>query len=418
MEYLNPEEKRILESYFDPAIVVDGDGVIRYWNRAFPALLGVRPKRLEEDPDVHSWLNLFGLKRTLAKAATGMKTIRLREVHGTLPDGSPCSVFLSVTPLENGDGSFRAALVLLKDLTGEEQVHRKYKRLWEREKNARLHLARVTHDLRSSHRTVQILNSTLVESVRERSSTLDGMMEEMKGVGERRKEDYLSSVSHELRSPITSIQSMSEILLRYRDLDPEKYEEFIEIIHSESRRLSRLVDDILDLSKLEAGAFSAKMAEIEPTGLVEEVIRSIRPLADEKGIIIRTAMRDSQPSLESDADRLKQVLMNLLSNSIKFTEPGGTIEVSLIWLNSSDMIQFNVKDSGLGIPPEELSTVFDRYHQVGKGEKGGPKGTGLGLSICKMIVENLGGVIWAQSEKGEGATFSFRIPRQNAKVTA
>ncbi len=416
MEYLKPEELQILEAYYDPAIVADGEGKLLYWNRAFPALLGVRPKRLEEKPDIHSWLNLFGLKRTLAKAELEMKTVRLREVHGTKPDGSPCSVFLSVTPLENEDGSFRSLLVLLKDLTGEEQVHRKYKRLWERERNARQHLARVTHDLRSSHRTVQILNSTLVESVRERSTTLDVMMEEMRGVG-KDKEEYLSSVSHELRSPITSIQSMSEILLQYRDLDPDKYEEFVEIIHSESRRLSRLVDDILDLSKLEAGGFTAEMAMIDSPTLIEEVIRSIRPLADDRGIMIRTAMRNTQPPLESDADRLKQVLTNLLSNAIKFTEPGGTIEVSVQWLNSTDMIQFNVKDSGIGISSDEISTVFDRYQQADNSGTNQQKGTGLGLSISKMIVENLGGVIWAQSEKGDGSTFSFRIPRQEAKAT-
>ncbi len=411
MEYRESCEARILDASIDPAFVVDPDGILLYWNRALPTHLGVRPKRLEEDRRCGEWLNLFGLKRTLSTVEKEGRTIRLREVHCTLPDGSACSVFLSVSPLFRDDGSYRGALVFLKDLTGEEQVHRKYRRLWERERNARTHLARLTRDLRSSNRKVKLLNTTLLTQVRRGSNSLDSLIGEMRGIG-KEKEEYLSSVSHELRSPITSIQSMSEVLLKYRNLDPEKYEEFVEIINSESRRLSRLVDDILDMSSMDAGSFRPDVSEIDVGCLVRAAIRPLHSQAERKKIRLSIEIDRSIPSMESDADRITQVLTNLVTNAMKFTSDGGRIKVSAAYVASSDAVCFTVADNGIGIPAEEIPLLFDRYHQVGRGKGDGKreKGTGLGLSISKMIVENLGGVIWVESEPGKGSVFSFRLP--------
>ena len=225
---------------------------------------------------------------------------------------------------------------------------------------------------------------------------------------DRLKSDFLSTVSHELRTPLTSIRSFSEILLRYDVDDAEKRKKFVAIIHDEAERLTRMINDLLDLSKIEAGRLELFPKSLELESVFARSVGTTQPLSAEKGITLISAVEPGLTTVYADADRLHQVLTNLISNSVKFSPEGGTI-----WLSGAlkgDFALISVQDEGPGIPPDRLEQVFERYHQVRDPQKSHPLGTGLGLTISREIVEKMGGNIWVESTFGDGAVFYFTVP--------
>ncbi|MDW7711903.1 MAG: ATP-binding protein [Deferrisomatales bacterium] len=245
------------------------------------------------------------------------------------------------------------------------------------------------------------------EKVRHRTAELEAANARLREL-DRLKSDFLSTVSHELRTPLTSIRSFSEILLRYDVDKPEQRRKFIAIIQAEAERLSRMINELLDLSKIEAGRIELNP---EPVG-VEQAIRKAldvaRPLLAEKGVLGRQDVERGLPLVHADSDRLQQVLANLLSNAAKFAPAESEVRVSA--RRRGDFAVLSVSDRGAGIPAARLNEVFERYRQVRDPEKAHPLGTGLGLSISKEIVQRLGGQIWVESEPGEGTTFFFTLP--------
>ncbi len=229
------------------------------------------------------------------------------------------------------------------------------------------------------------------------------------------KDNFLSTVSHELRTPLTSIKSFTEILLTYED-DRETQKEFLTIINEESDRLTRLVNDFLDLSKIEAGRMQWETTLVDIPNIIESAVSTIRTIADSANLIITIESDPDLPNVWGDNDRFTQVITNLLSNAIKFTPKGGSIIVrselmeSDTSLTEPDMLKVSVIDTGGGLAPEEHDLVFERFMQVSDTLKGKPQGTGLGLPICKEIVEHYGGTIWVESEPGKGSTFAFTTP--------
>jgi signal transduction histidine kinase len=225
---------------------------------------------------------------------------------------------------------------------------------------------------------------------------------------DRLKSDFLSTVSHELRTPLTSIQSFSEILLRYEVDDADKRRKFVGIIHSEAERLTRMINDLLDLSKIEAGRLElhSKSLELEP--VFSRALGTSHPLLEEKGIVVESVIEAALLPVQADADWLHQVLTNLLANAVKFSPDGGKIRLS--GKRNGKFALISVADEGPGIPPDRLEQVFDRFHQVRDPQKSHPLGTGLGLTISREIVERLGGKIWVESELGAGTVFYFTIP--------
>ncbi len=230
------------------------------------------------------------------------------------------------------------------------------------------------------------------------------------------KDQFVATVSHELRTPITAIKSFSEILLQYDD--PEARQEFLQIINRESDRLARMVNDILDLSKIEAGMMKWNIEEVEIDALVKQAIDSIRSLAMEKSVTIDWKGSGSGVKVVVDRERVVQVLLNLLSNAVKFSPENGHIWIGYDIIrgrrstDTGDLVRVWVRDEGPGIPKEYQTLIFERFQQVT--EDGGltdrPKGTGLGLPIAKEIIEHLGGNIWVESEPGVGTTFYFTLP--------
>jgi len=237
------------------------------------------------------------------------------------------------------------------------------------------------------------------------------------------KDSFLSTVSHELRTPLTSIKSFSEILLSY-DEDKETQREFLGIINEESDRLTRLINDFLDLSKIEAGRMQWETVELSLPEVIKTAINATQALATQMKLRVDVDLVPDLPTVRCDKDRLVQVATNLLSNAIKFTPEGGMIHVKAQILNGSeskgdsDMVAVSVSDTGIGIAPENHETIFEKFKQVGDTLTGKPKGTGLGLPICKEIVEHYGGRIWVESELGKGSTF-FTLPMgEKAEVKA
>lgn len=225
------------------------------------------------------------------------------------------------------------------------------------------------------------------------------------------KSEFISTVSHEIRTPLTSIcEGVS--LINEKALGPlnPQQEKFVNIVQNNVLRLSALIHDILDLSKLESGLMEFKKKSIDLSPLIHGVIEVVKTLAEKRNIILETSFSKDIPFVYGDEQRIAQVLLNLIGNAIKFTQEGGMIVVGSYRLPGSDMIHVSVMDTGRGIPKEEIPEVFNKFYQVGREIGAGSKGTGLGLPICQEIIRLHGGKIWAESELGHGSKFTFTLP--------
>ncbi|NLA57907.1 MAG: cell wall metabolism sensor histidine kinase WalK [Firmicutes bacterium] len=230
---------------------------------------------------------------------------------------------------------------------------------------------------------------------------------------ENMRRDFLANVTHELRTPLTSIRGFVEPLLDGTVSDEKTRERYLGIVRDEAPRLSRLIDDILDLAKLESGSMSIAFDLLDIRELVFRVQNVFGPQAANKGIDLRSEVTSPKEGEEilvlGDSDRLQQVLTNFLDNALRYTESGGVITVSV---EASDTrVIVKVSDTGSGIDPEELPYVWERFYKADKSREKSKKGTGLGLAISRGIIENHGGEVFATSKPGEGATFGFVIPR-------
>lgn len=227
---------------------------------------------------------------------------------------------------------------------------------------------------------------------------------------EKMKNEFISNVSHELRTPITSIKSYVDTLCNHGEkLDPDIYREFLEIIDSEADRLMFLVNDVLELSRVEEGEREIELDPLELSRAAESAIRSINLMAQEREIGLSLKVADSVPLVMMNGESIERVIMNLLTNAIKYTPFGGKIEVTIKLEPNSDEVGLHVADNGIGIPEESLSQIFDRFYRVER-KVHTIKGTGLGLTIVKKIIEKHNGRVSVQSELGKGSTFSFYLP--------
>ncbi|WP_320008656.1 response regulator [Maridesulfovibrio sp.] len=224
---------------------------------------------------------------------------------------------------------------------------------------------------------------------------------------DRLKSEFLSNMSHELRTPLNSILALSQLMqIKGTGRDEKKEAEYLNVIERNGKHLLSLINDILDLSKIESGRMEVYPSNFIPAELLEEVSATIRPMAEGKSLSFTTRVDCSQ-SMFSDRDKIRQILLNMLSNSIKFTDEG-TIEVEL--LNDDDYLVLNVKDTGIGIAPEDQEDIFDEFRQVDGSTSRRHEGTGLGLAICKKLAIALEGDLEVASELGSGSTFTLRLP--------
>lgn len=226
---------------------------------------------------------------------------------------------------------------------------------------------------------------------------------------DRMKDDFISTVTHELRTPLTSIRALSEMLYEDPKLELSQRSRFLGIIVSETERLTRLINQILDMAKLESGRAEWTTGEVSIGEVVDEAATALEPLFREKQVELSLLVEPDLPLLMADRDRLMQVVVNLLSNAVKFVR-GGEGKVSVQVCSRGDAIRVAVADNGPGLTAEECSQVFEKFRQGGNTMTDKPQGTGLGLPISRQIVEYFGGKLWVESTPDAGATFIFTVP--------
>ena len=229
------------------------------------------------------------------------------------------------------------------------------------------------------------------------------------------KDEFVSVVSHELRTPLTSIKGALGLLAGgVTGVLPPKAGEMAKIAQSSAERLSRLVDDILDLQRIESGRITMDKRLCDVADLIKESAESVHLVAENEGLTIVSS--PCQASINADRERMVQAFVNLLGNGIKFSPRGGRIEFAAE--QTADNVLFRVKDEGRGIPREKLETIFERFVQVDASDAREKGGTGLGLAICRSIVEQHGGRVWAESELGRGSTFYVQLPLAESSIAA
>ena len=249
----------------------------------------------------------------------------------------------------------------------------------------------------------------------QKSRELEAATDELRAANERLtdldrlKDDFISTVTHELRTPLTSIRAFSEILLAEPDLAVAERMKFLRIITRETERLTRLINQVLDLSKIESGRAEWQVARVEMREAVAAALAGMSQVFKEKKVQVETRLAEKVPPVNTDIDRLTQVLLNLLSNALKFSPEGkGRVEVALY--EAGGLVRVDVRDNGPGIDPNDQALIFDKFRQAGDPLTAKPPGTGLGLHISRQIIEHFGGRMWVESHPGEGACFSFTLP--------
>ncbi len=259
-----------------------------------------------------------------------------------------------------------------------------------------------------------------LSKIEARTSELENSIATLRALDEM-KDSFLSTVSHEIRTPLTAIQSYSEALMDTSDAPRKVHKEFLGIINREARRLSLLINDLQDLTRLEGGRADWKVEPHALRSLVDQAVTTMSILTNEKGVLLVSEVPLAIPDVEVDANRCVQVLTNLISNAVKFTQKGGVVTVSAAAEHGPrdpsgqrrGAVRVSVSDTGCGIAKEELPRIFDRFYRASN-RTSDVEGTGLGLAISKEIIERSGGRLWAESVHGKGSTFHFTLPVPSA----
>jgi PAS domain S-box-containing protein len=351
--------ENLLENAGDVIVSTDLEDRILTWNRGAEIIMGYSKAEV-----IGQHLTILlpperfhELEEMRAKVEIS-GTLRDIEVRSKRKDGGMIYLSLSVSPIRDVEGRIVAFLRVAKDVTEKRRYERRLKEL------------------------------------------------------DKMKSDFVSNVSHELRTPLTSIKgSVDNMLDGLTGSLNEKQVRYLARIKSNADRLSRLINDLLDLSRIESGRVEVRSTTLSLIALAEEVAEHLKSLAAEK--LIRIEVKSPNPKLTvwADRDKVTQVLMNLIGNAVKFTPQNGKVTVALA-KNGDDYVQISVDDTGPGILPEEKNKIFSKFYQFANIEKEKPKGSGLGLVISKALVEMQGGKIWVESELGRGSTFYFTLLAQ------
>ncbi|MGD0946010.1 MAG: HAMP domain-containing sensor histidine kinase [Candidatus Binatia bacterium] len=269
------------------------------------------------------------------------------------------------------------------------------------------------YTLRSMLRFIQRLELTTIElkqrhlELQEQAAQLEASRKKLMELDEL-KSDFVSLVSHELRTPLTSIIGFSRTLMTL-PLGAEQHRRYLGIIESEGKRLAELVEEYLDMSKIESGHIALQLAPVDVVRLVHEVVEQIQ---SGSAVCIMTCLPAELPAVTGDVGRLKRVLLNLTDNALRYTAKGTSVIVSATAADDGPCV--SVQDHGPGLTPKEAARVFEKFYRGRDSITERSRGSGLGLTIAKGIVEAHGGRLWVESEPGQGATFRFWMPKERA----
>jgi PAS domain S-box-containing protein len=385
---------QVMNSMGQGLAVLDADLRIEYANPAGAALLGYAPEQLmgRTPLDLAFPQDHAALQEQMARWQSGQSgtyDIQLRRA-----DGQALDVLATVTPRQR-DGRVCGAIGVITDLT---ERKRSEAALRESEERYR-HLAR----------RLQQLNLELEDRVRERTAELQRALSEAYEAN-RLKQEFLANTSHELRTPLSGILGALNLVLEDTCDSPEEEREFIRVAYDASRNLLKIVTDILDTAKIEAGHWQVDLRPLELAPLVNEVCNLCRPQAEAKGLSLTASFAPEAEALraQADLDGVRRILLNLVTNAVKFTEQGG-VEVAV--QTADTRLQILVSDTGIGIPPEQQSRLFQPFVQADGSTTRRYGGTGLGLSISRQLAELMGGTLTLHSAGvGRGATFVLALP--------
>ena len=386
------------------AVITDIKGNIEYVNPNFTELTGYTSKEvIGKNPRIlKSGETSRQEYKRLWDTITSGKDWR-GEFHNKRKDGSLYWEDASISPVKDSEGSIINFVKVAKDVTQRRKAEEKLKQYQEHleelveERTAKLE--EVLHNLEKEMGERKKAES-LVREQNERLKELDRM-----------KSEFLSTAAHELRTPLTSILGFSEILLK-RKLDEERQSRFLKIINEESVSLSALINDLLDVSRIESGrGFKIKKAPTYVRKIMLENVDLFKSQTDKH--TFKVNLPSDLVKIELDKDKIDQVMENLLSNAVKFSPQGGKITVFLE--QTEGKVKISVSDTGMGIPKKDLPHIFEKFYRADNASTQAIGGTGLGLGIVKYIIESHGGKISVESKLGKGSTFSFTLPTRTSK---
>ena len=367
--------RELIENAPDAILQVSPAGSIVIANRTAETMFGYAREELMGQkvdmlvPDAHRAAHP-GHRKAFANAGLTRPMGLGLDLFAQRKDGSKFPVEISLSPMKTENGIHVTAVI--RDVTERKLTEQRVRTLQES----------YMTELEARHKEAERLNHL--------------------------KSEFMASISHELRTPLHTIIGFAELLAEEGEgpLNP-KQKRFLHHIHVDSEHLLGLINDVLDLSRIEAGGLHLRTEPVGLLKIIEESINAIQPYADSRSVTIRMG-NDIDVSVMADSMRLRQILYNLLSNGAKFTQPGGEVHVDAIV--EENTVRITVSDTGLGIAPEECTRIFEKFYQVGLTPVGVREGTGLGLAICKQLVEMQKGTIWVESELGKGSKFHFTLP--------
>ncbi len=247
--------------------------------------------------------------------------------------------------------------------------------------------------------------------LKELAAQLERANQEFKRL-DQMKSEFISVASHELRTPLATIKNIVQLILKGRTGEINEVQaDFLSMAEKNTDRLTSILNNLLDLSRIEYGKIDIKSEELDLRGIIEFILSSLKPQAEEKSIQLYMELPKELPLIYGDRGKIEQILTNLIGNAIKFTPEGGEVSVlSKPFYADGNMVAISVRDSGIGIPEDQLERVFEKFYQVDGSLHRSTSGTGLGLAITKGLVEANDGTIWAESQVGKGSTFTFTLP--------
>jgi PAS domain S-box-containing protein len=361
---------QIIDTMNDALIVIDPDGIVRLVNRAACILFQCREQDLVGKRPAAALGTNPAFVGTLESAIRSGAASNF-EVEYQHREGPRRTLSLTVTSMRNPLGEPLATVCVVSDITARKRGEEERERL----------IAQL-----------QVANEKLQE--------IDKM-----------KSDFISIVSHELRTPLSTIKAFVELVVMKPGMPEQRRAKIMNTVNAETDRLSLIISDLLDLSRIESGSMTWRITSVSLEDIIRKTITNMRPLFEEKELRLTTAFSSPLANISGDRDRLIQVMTNILSNAIKFTPRGGAIDVSARQeADPRARIVVAVSDTGRGIPAGNLELIFEKFHRSGDQLTDITEGTGLGLAIARQIVEHHGGRIWAESTPGRGSVFTYTLP--------